>query len=146
MFYRMVLSHGNYTIMNFLKVSSLFKFDKPGHFDCFILLNLFQMKFCLNKFIYLFIFDQGLLQDKQSCVINMVKCCDKGRNYIHQIKKKKKSCANLWSVARSMTKYLLHGRTCHIAELLHSASPRVLIHTRATILQCRMPSPEDTMQ
>ena len=46
-----------------------------------------------------------------------------------------KSCTNLWSVARSMTKYLLHGRTCDIAELL----PRALIHTRATILQCRMP-------
>ena len=56
-----------------------------------------------------------------------------------------------------MTKYLLHGRTCDIAGLLHScglmpsaellhscglmhsASPRALIHTRATILQCRMP-------
>ena len=149
----MVLSHGNYAIMNFLKVSSLFKFHKPGHFDYFILLNLLQMKFFLNKFIYLFFFYlffflriyllahrnllwdilrlpssrraalglyviltlrrgrganqppyallhrsspryalrhgrrryfyQGLLQDKQSCVINMVKCCDKGRNYIH---------------------------------------------------------------
>ena len=44
-----------------------------------------------------------------------------------------------------MTKYLLHGRVWHIAELLHScglmhsASPRALIHTCATILQCRTP-------
>ena len=57
---------------------------------------------------------------------------------------KKKSCANLQSVDLSMTKYLLHGMTCNIAELLHlcglmhSASPRALIRTRATILQCRI--------
>ena len=57
----------------------------------------------------------------------------------------KKSCANLWSVALSMTKYLLHGMTCNITELLHlcglmhSGSPRALIHTHATILQCRTP-------
>ena len=56
-----------------------------------------------------------------------------------------KSWANLRSVALSMTKYLLHGTPCNIANLLHlcalmhSASPRALIHTRATILQCRTP-------
>ena len=68
----------------------------------------------------------------------MVKCCDKGRNYIPSIFFK--SCANLQSVALSMTKYLLHVMTCNIAELLHlcglmhSESPPALIHTRATIL------------
>ena len=57
----------------------------------------------------------------------------------------KKACANLWSVALSMTKYLLHGLTYNTAELLHlcglmhSALHRALIHTRATILQCCMP-------
>ena len=44
-----------------------------------------------------------------------------------------------------MTKYLLHGIACNIAELLHScglmhsALHRALKHTRATILQCQMP-------
>ena len=62
----MVLSHGNYAIMKFIKVSSLFKFDRPGHFDSFILLNVSnEFFFQINLFIYLF-FHQGLLQDKQS--------------------------------------------------------------------------------
>ena len=48
----------------------------------------------------------------------------------------------IYGVALSVTKYLLHGMTCDIAELLHECGlmqPRALIHTRATILQCRMP-------
>ena len=43
--------------------------------------------------------------------------CDKGRNYIYAIFIFFKSCANLWSVALSITKYLLHGVTCNIAEV-----------------------------
>ena len=35
--------------------------------------------------LFFYFFDQVLLQDKQSCEINMVNCCDKGRNYIHSI-------------------------------------------------------------
>ena len=38
--------------------------------------------------------------------------------------------------------YLLHGRACDIAELLHECglmNKAKLIHTRSTILQCRTP-------
>ena len=37
-----------------------------------------------------------------------------------------------------MTKYLLHGMTCNIAELLHSCGLMHSASPRATILQCRM--------
>ena len=49
----------------------------------------------------------------------MVKCYDIGRNYIHSIFVKK-SCANLQSVALSMTKYLLHGMTCNNSTMSHA--------------------------
>ena len=100
-------------------------------------------QYVLNVFLFYFC-DQALLQDKQSCRINMVTCCNKGRNYIHSFFLMK-SYANLRSVSLSMTKYLLHGMMYNIAELLHSSglmhstSPRALIHTHTTILQCRTP-------
>ena len=51
----------------------------------------------------------------------------------------KKACANLQSAALSMTKYLLHGVTCNIAELLHLCGLMPSASPRATILQCRTP-------
>ena len=113
-----VLSHGivAWQLRNY-ELSLLFKFT---NLDILIVLSssvCFKLSFFYIILFY-FIFDQVLLQDKESCEINMVKCCDKGRNYIHSCKKK--SCANLRSVALSMTKYLLHGMTCNNAELLHS--------------------------
>ena len=77
-----VLSHGTVArqLCNY-ELSSLFKLTI---LDILIVLSCsicFKLRFFLMNFIYLFIY-LVLLQDKQPCEINMVKCCDKGRNYI----------------------------------------------------------------
>ena len=75
-----VLSHGNYPIMNFLHYLNW----QTWTFWFFILLNLFKINLFFNYY-YLFFFWISFYSriNKQSCEINMVKCCDKGRNYIH---------------------------------------------------------------
>ena len=64
------------------ELSSLFKLT---NLDILIVLSC-SVCFKLSFFFinsYILFFDQVLLQDKQSCEINMVKCYDKGRNYLH---------------------------------------------------------------
>ena len=77
-----VLSHGidarqlrNYELSSLTKLTNLDIMIVLSYWICFKV-----SVFLINLFLY-----QVLLQDKQSCETNMVKCCDKRRNYIHSI-------------------------------------------------------------